>query len=65
MEVAPNESQRAPKSLTREALNYEALFVARWRQSRFERLITQSARAKMARVSSACDRLLERLRNET
>jgi len=29
-EVAPNESQRAPKTLTSEALIYEALFVARW-----------------------------------
>jgi hypothetical protein len=29
-EVAPNESQRAPKPTTREALIYEALFVAPW-----------------------------------
>ena len=29
-EVAPNESQRGPKPLTREALIYDALFVGRW-----------------------------------
>jgi hypothetical protein len=34
-EVAPNESQRAPKPLTSEALIYEALFVVRWLQHRF------------------------------
>src|SRR5262245_44116158 len=31
-EVAFNEGQRAPKATTREALIYEALFVARWLQ---------------------------------
>ena len=36
-EVAPNESQRSPKPATRKALIYEALFVARWRQRRFEK----------------------------
>ena len=36
-EVAPNESQRAPKALTSEALIYEAFFVALWLQSRFEK----------------------------
>src|SRR5262245_14567219 len=36
-EVAPNESQRGPKPTSREALIYEAFFVARWLQSRFEK----------------------------
>ena len=36
-EVAPDENQRAPKLLTSEALIYEALFVAPWLQSRFEK----------------------------
>src|SRR5215475_6471492 len=36
-EVAPNESQRGPKPTSREALIYEALFVARWLWCRFEK----------------------------
>jgi hypothetical protein len=36
-EVAPNESQRGPKATTTEALIQEALFVALWLQSRFEK----------------------------
>jgi hypothetical protein len=36
-EVASNENQRDPKPLTSEALISEALFVARWLQSRFEK----------------------------
>ena len=36
-EVAPNESQRGPKPITSEAIIYEALFVALWLQSRFEK----------------------------
>jgi len=36
-EVAPNESQRAPKPRTSEALIYEALFVVRWPWWQFEK----------------------------
>ena len=36
-EIAPNESQRGSKTTTRGALIYEALFVARWLRSRFEK----------------------------
>jgi hypothetical protein len=35
--VAPNESRRAPKATTREALIYEALFGAPWLQPQFEK----------------------------
>ena len=36
-EVAPNENQRTPKPPNRETLIDEALFVARWLRSRFEK----------------------------
>jgi|RhiMetdeSRZDD1v2_1073273.scaffolds.fasta_scaffold144234_1 hypothetical protein len=36
-EVASNESQRGPKATPREALIYDALFVARWLQCLFEK----------------------------